>query len=94
MQLPEVLCQKEPLDGLQRQTLFFFQSFLLRAFEDALWGTAVLVDELDAGGFRRGFEPLASGCLLLAHFDQRLCGNAQPLMQSPDHFERERAPSI
>jgi hypothetical protein len=56
--------------------------------------TAVLVDELDAGGFRRGCEPLASGCLLLAHFDQRLCGNAQPLMQSPDHFERERAPSV
>jgi hypothetical protein len=35
---------------------------------------------------RTRHAPRRSGCLLLPHFDQRLCGNAQPFMQSPDHF--------
>jgi hypothetical protein len=34
-----------------------------------------------------------SSCAFLSDFDQRLCGNAEPFMQSPDHFERERAPT-
>ena len=29
--------------------------------------------------------------LLLSDFDERLCWNAEPLMQSPDHFKRERS---
>jgi hypothetical protein len=37
---------------------------------------------------------LVSGCVLLPHLDQRSCGNTKPLMQSPDHFERQRASLI
>ncbi len=39
-------------------------------------------------------ETSLSSCPPLPDFDERLCWNVEPFMQSPDHFERERAPAI
>ena len=57
---------------------------------------AVLVGELDADSLLRLAirVPWRSSCPRLPHFYERLRRNAQALMQSPDHFERQRAPSI
>ena len=38
--------------------------------------------------------PTASSGPLLSDLDERLGGNTKPFMQSPDHFERKRAPAI
>jgi hypothetical protein len=35
-----------------------------------------------------------SSCTLLSNFDERLCGDAKPLMKAPDHLECERAPTV
>jgi hypothetical protein len=30
-----------------------------------------------------------SGCAILTELDERLCGNAKPVVQPADHFERQ-----
>jgi hypothetical protein len=36
----------------------------------------------------------SSGCAILFELDERLCGNTEPLVQTPDHFERQRTPAV
>ena len=50
------------------------------------------VRHLSSLGCQRQDVPSSSP--LLSDFDERLCGNAKPFMQSPNHFQRERAPAI
>jgi hypothetical protein len=40
------------------------------------------------------FSLSSSGCALLFELDERLCGNAESLVQTPDHFERQRTPAV
>ena len=35
-----------------------------------------------------------SGRPFLSNFDERLCGNSQPFVQPPNHFECQRPPAI
>jgi hypothetical protein len=38
-------------------------------------------------------ERRSSGCAVRSELDERLCGDAEPVVQRPDHFEGQRAPA-